>query len=153
MKRTVYILVFVLCVFLSNLNAQDYSYDKNFSSQLGFAAGRTIGFGISYRFMPVDFGVQATVGSFYNDLSIGFTPMIMLQRNKIANLFLYNGNSFYKDDDENIKISNSFGIGIDLNSETPFTLSFMGGIASHYELPNDWTYSYTLEIAVLYKIH
>lgn len=154
MKKIKYILVLIIVVIFSvNLNAQNYSRDIVYSHGIGVAAGLSTGFGLSYRYLPDRFGTQFTIGSSYEDFSFGITPIFVLRRSSLANLFLYSGNSFYKSYGEDVLLVNSFGFGIELNSETPFSISLMGGIGSFLHINDDWNYSYTVEATLYYRLN
>jgi len=153
MKTIKYFIIVILIVFSFNMNAQNYSQDSVYTHGIGFAAGFSTGYGLTYRYMPHKLGIQTTIGSMEEDFSFGVTPIYVIQRHRMANLLLYNGNSFLSRDkhSKDILIVNSFGFGFEINSDTPFSISLMGGIASFYE-PNDWRASYTIDVAVFYRL-
>lgn len=155
MKKTTVIITIFILIFSISLNAQDTSQvSKTYKHKLGLAAGFSTGYGLSYKFTPNNFGIQTTIGTFYNDFSFGITPFFIVKKSQIADVFLYNGNHFYdyEQASNSQKITNSFGIGFEINSDTPFTFCVMGGIASKYYLNGDWNYDYTIEAAIYYKL-
>lgn len=73
--------------------------DEKMNHAIGIGAGFTTGLGLSYRYMPVKFGVQVNFAPFTNTnvtmFSTGVTFLYNLIPGKVATLYLYQGNHFY----------------------------------------------------------
>ncbi len=152
MKKTLFL--FLVIIFFSNYRLKAQQSDTISSpSLLGFALGTSTGFGLTYRNVAYKFGGQFTLGSNYNDISVGITPIFMVRRDKIANLFIYNGNHFYYiPERQRYTITNGIGLGVDINTQTPVMFSFMIGAASYSYSYAEWRSGITLEIALLYRM-
>jgi len=86
----------------SDSRARRRSADKSnneYKHSLGLAAGFTTGYGLSYRFLPKKFGVQATFAPFNNDnvsqYSAGLTFLWKLTETHCADLFIYESTHFF----------------------------------------------------------
>lgn len=113
MKKLTALLTGVVLMAIINLNAQDlfkadpYSRSRrtrndqeyNYTHNLGFAAGFTTGYGLSYRFWPKKLGVQITFAPFNNDeisqYSAGLTLFWRLAETNCADLFIYESTHFF----------------------------------------------------------
>lgn len=145
----------VLC-FYTTLYAQEA--DKNEPVQklkhsLGAAAGFTTGYGISYRYWPKKFGIQATFAPYSTKnkrlFSTGLTFLYSLLENEGSNLYLYQGNHFfyestYRNDyysnntanstnrswkTDNSFLNNGLGFGIELIAAKRVGINLMAGYA------------------------
>jgi hypothetical protein len=146
--------IVILFVLLFTNSYGQYSNAKDYNSGLGYNLGFSTGIGLTYRYTPSKFGVQLTFGAYDNDFSAAVTTMYIVKRNKLSKLYLYNGNNYFSKDNillDNITWVNSLGVGIELNSEMPFSLSIMLGSAIISELQQDIRTGITGEITILYK--
>jgi len=156
MKRIIIILVFLAVGFL-NIYAQNTD-TLHYKHGVGFAAGRSTGLGIAYLYQPENLGIQVVIGAYDDDFNIGLSPMYILARDEMINLFIYSGNSayygekFFYSPSPDWRIANSFGVGFEAHQKQ-FSFNIMGGIASYYWQHSDWEYGFTLEASLLYRLH
>lgn len=65
---------------------------------LGATGGKANGIGLTYRYWPGKFGVQATLGPYieedYAEISAGITFLYSIAQTKYVELFAYQGNHF-----------------------------------------------------------
>lgn len=89
----------------SNAGAQDSDQDQTrepFKFNLGVGAGFTTGYGLSFRYMPSDFGAQVNFGPYTDGnsttISSGLTFLFNLVETQKSTLYLYQANHFYYDE-------------------------------------------------------
>lgn len=84
-------------MFVNNSIAQEK--ETNPKHAIGVAAGFTTAYGLSYRYTPNRFGVQATFAPFSNktitNISTGLTFTYTLIPGNTTSLYLYQGNHFF----------------------------------------------------------
>jgi len=153
------LMVLLLLVFVISFSAFSQNLDTvTYRHGLGFAAGRTTGIGLAYLYQPKDLGVQLVLGAYEENINLGVTPMYMLGRDEMLNLFLYSGNSVFYGDlyyganpDKNWLFSNGFGIGLEAHQKQ-FSFNLMAGIASYTWLKDEWTYGFTVDASLFYRL-
>lgn len=111
--------------------------NKELKHSVGGTAGAANGFGLTYRYWPGDFGVQATFGPVVEEdrtwISSGVTFLYSIARTKHVELFVYQGNHFlFEEDDYNrydpwtgqsysgLEIERTFNTGVGLGVEFIF---------------------------------
>jgi hypothetical protein len=150
MKMKTRILIFLLILSFLNLTISgqekvDTININKFKHALGFGAGFTTGYGLSYRFMPNKFGVQTNFAPYkdkYRALfSFGITFLYKLIETNNINLFLYQGNHYfyrkekyiYYDQNDSYQVdkyfNNGLGIGIEFIILKRLSFNLMGGYA------------------------
>lgn len=146
------ILIFLLILFFVNETISGQEKDDTinrtkFKHALGFGAGFTTGYGLSYRFMPNKLGVQTNFAPFKNNyetwLSFGITFLYKLIETKSTNLFLYQGNHYFyrkekylgyynnSPDQVDKYFNNGLGIGIEFIILKRLSFNLMGGYAGY----------------------
>lgn len=131
--KTLTILSTAVCLFAFTLTSTgqiNSNVDKTrmidtLSHSLGLHAGLTTGIGLSYRFRPNRFGVQATFGPLKTeertDINAGVSFLYVLFTHKDLNFFLYQGNSFrYSESTERV-YNPALGINENVQVEESFT--------------------------------
>jgi hypothetical protein len=138
---------------------------KTHKHNLGFAAGFSTGYGLSYRFTPNRFGVQATFSplsrSSETRISAGLTFLFTLVQGDKANLFLYQGNHILHRDYEQYhhwwgpkgrisetESTHGLGVGIEFILSQRVGFNLMGGYALYDE---QQTLDFTGETGLYYK--
>lgn len=70
----------------------------SFKYNLGFGAGFMTGYGLSFRYMPQKWGVQANLGPYFDGekerYSLGITFLYRLIESEKAHFYLYQGNHY-----------------------------------------------------------
>jgi hypothetical protein len=93
MKKILFLLLMVFSGFTASAQPESIREFKHF---VGFDAGGSNGFGLSYRYMPSKWGVQVNgfpIGSpHYYSISAGLTIMRSLYENERMRFFVYYGN-------------------------------------------------------------
>jgi hypothetical protein len=89
-----------VCSVLTFLTASAQEQTKeDHKHAIGIGAGFTTAYGLSYRYTPSRFGVQANFAPFKNDfnttISTGLTFLYKIIPGNVASLFLYQGNHYY----------------------------------------------------------
>lgn len=124
---------------------QQQKNDKTFKHALGFAAGFTSGYGLSYRFMPKKVGVQITVAPFSSEditqYSLGFAVLGKLAETRVSDFFIYGSTHyFYREKhhdswnlNEPIKrqINTGLGIGIEFKAGDRVIIDLMTGYGGY----------------------
>lgn len=159
MKRCFLILstvLFLVCGAYSTVNAQpesELANQEEFKFNLGFGAGFTTGYGLSFRYMPKRFGAQLNVGPYFDEdterYSLGLTFLYNLIESRRTNLYLYQGNHYlyntYLDyiynpkqphnqppvevKRQEIYINSGVGMGAEIILAERLSLNFMAGYA------------------------
>ncbi|MBG0860063.1 MAG: hypothetical protein IQL11_11200 [Bacteroidales bacterium] len=139
---TLLLFLFLFNQTLSGQEQADTAKSTKFKHALGFGAGFTTGYGLSYRFIPKKFGVQANFApykdSYNTSLSIGITFLYKLIETRFTNFFLYQGNhyfyhkeKYYYDNPESYEVnkffSNGLGVGIEFIILKRLSFNLMGG--------------------------
>ena len=95
MKMIIATLFFVLFALVQNVDAQEKTLPE-FKHSVGFDAGASNGYGLSYKYMPSKWGIQfngfpvATPNEYH--ISIGVTALRSLYENQKIRFFTYLGN-------------------------------------------------------------
>jgi hypothetical protein len=145
-----YLIIMTLALILSNVSAQEpISIRKH---QIGANAGFTTGLGLSYRYWPKKFGIQATVLPIKKDdqylYSFGVSGYYGLTERKYIKTFLYLGNHLVineMDDEYNIGAGYGFAVG------TVITFNLMVGYGL-YDVYDTFSVFPTLELGLYYKL-
>jgi hypothetical protein len=156
------ILIFI--IFLSFLNmpiiGQTVSDSVNYNSikskyALGFGAGFTTGYGMSFKFTPNKFGLQTNFAPLYTHYqtrySIGVTILYTLFEDERSSFYLYQANNFMyskMSDYVNTYFNNGFGFGIELVFIEHFGLNLMAGYGASRNFEQ---LSITGETGIYYK--
>lgn len=106
MKKTYFILVCFLSLSLLSFSqeevdddAWDLSAGQKYKNYIGFGAGFTTGFGLTYKYMPKNYGIMLTVSPYYSEkeeralVSGGITLEKAIARYHACLLFVYLSNS------------------------------------------------------------
>jgi len=163
MRKIIFItVIFCISLLISNKTiAQDsippLSKKIRYAHGLGIGAGFTTGLGLTYRYFPKRFGVQATFGAFgikpKQNYSSGLTLLYNLKDFDKSRLFLYFANHLYiteydyKDDMEQF-VNTGMGFGAELFSQPYFSASLMTGYAYYGRRE---AVLLTAEVAFLFK--
>lgn len=139
-------------IFISSItlaSAQDT--DKSRNHQVGAHAGFTTGLGISYRYWPSKFGIQATFIPIKTDsvkfTSLGLTGLFALSEKKNFKTFLYLGNHLVTRNGHQ-EYNIGFGPGFSVGSAVRF--NFMIGYG-FFDVTDTFNMLPTGEIGVYYK--
>ncbi len=157
--KTKILFLAILCLFAVSISAQEnnsverQTYSKH---NIGLGAGLSTGFGLSYRYFPKRFGVQANIGTFKPTdrvYSGGITFLLKIAESKVINLFLYQGNhalnyKIAEASDESIYFTNGIGVGTELKIADKIGLNLMCGYAA---IDNFTDHFITLETGIYYK--
>lgn len=92
---------FVLCFAAQTAQCQtdvEPESKESFKYNLGFGAGFMTGYGLSFKYMPQKWGVQANVGPYFDGeterYSLGLTFLYRLIEAEKTNFYLYQGNHY-----------------------------------------------------------
>lgn len=163
MKTRILTITILLITSIAIGNSQDVKSPKKnkYVHAVGANAGFTTGVGLSYRYMPKRFGVQATFGvigsSFGHTTNAGLTFIIKLINSDDSFLFLYQGSSLYRGYEINSIEQNSYssnriqtGIGIGAEGELSERIAIYGNAG--FGMYNNAEYtSLDFGIGVIYK--
>ena len=157
-------MLFLINETISGQEKADTINRTKFKHALGFGAGFTTGYGLSYRFIPDKFGVQANFAPYLDkyraSVSFGITFLYKLIETKNVNLFLYQGNHFYYHKEKYLDsypndsyqvdkyFNDGLGIGIEFIILKRLSFNLMGGYAG---LENFNRISFTGETGLYYK--
>jgi hypothetical protein len=152
MKKILLLLVFaagfniISCSLLAQ-QSTEASERINYKHGLGMAAGFTTGFGLSYRYCPSRFSVQATFAPIKTDYSVRVSAGIAFLYNLVetnrTSFYLYEGNhyQYHKENYDpygynspgvsNNHLSNGVGIGIEFIIYKRISFNLMAGYASY----------------------
>lgn len=87
-----------LCIML-NAQSPEKTEEPHFKHAVGIGAGFSTGYGLSYRYHPTKFGVQANFAPYHDDetdrISAGLTFLYTLIPGKTTSLYLYQGNHYF----------------------------------------------------------
>ena len=158
-KRFVFSLLLFLLIQLT-VTGQEQGSGLISSSKhaLGFAAGITTGYGLSYQFLPNKFGARFTFApvSQGNTMlySMGVTLIYQLHESERSNIFIYQGNhyihtSFNSNDNTHEYFNNGIGVGIEFVIFDRIGYNIMGGFAV---IDNFSTLFPTIESGLYYKL-
>jgi hypothetical protein len=155
MKKS--LIVLFLLLFSFSVFSQERDSTKRVNQALGFSAGHSIGFGITYLYEPSQFGLMFVGGALDNDFNIGISPIYKVTNDDLIDLCLYSGNRIYSTTSYNMGIkkkyyivADGFGIGFDIH-QLQFSLLVFAGVASYYDLAGIWNYGYTLDASFVYR--
>lgn len=133
---------------------------------LGIGAGFTTGLGLSYRYLPEDFGVQLNFAPLRVDeretiISLGFTFLYKLMEAERTSLYIYQGNHFiyenwkgvpdypyWDDPSTHWSIFNGIGMGMELIILQNIGYNIMFGYASYDTFAR---LGLTVETGIYYK--
>ncbi|MBN1132596.1 MAG: hypothetical protein JXA39_05955 [Bacteroidales bacterium] len=83
--------------FTTPLEAQNEA--DEYKLQVGAAAGFSTGYGLSFRYWPANWGVQAAFGPYYDSdgpiISMGITGLRLIEDNGWSRFFFYVGNHLF----------------------------------------------------------
>ncbi|MFZ4400236.1 MAG: hypothetical protein ACOYO1_09395 [Bacteroidales bacterium] len=162
LNSNILILLFLLLFLHKNVSAQKHTDTleaKSFKHGLGVGAGFTTGYGLSYRFLPEQIGVQICFAPYKSDYttqySLGLTFLFKIIETEYTNLFIYQGNHFFytKEKYDNYIYSypsytitptqfvnkywnNGMGIGIEFIILKRVSFNLMGGYAGYENFKN-----------------
>ncbi len=133
------LLFFFILIEISPVQAQN---ETDYKHAFGVAAGFTTGYGLSYRFTPNKFGIQATFAPYVDNeremFSIGITFLYIIVKAENLNLFLYQGNQYFYNKKKlttpievNEYFNNGIGIGLEFTFQKRFGFNIMGGYAGY----------------------
>jgi hypothetical protein len=174
MKNQILIILFLLTFTSLATYGQDNPPIRNqFQHFIGVGAGFTTGFGVSYRYIPDNFGMQLNFAPYYDKnnnsfVSAGLTLLQKLKETPDRKLYLYFGNSllYQKTYNEyyNVNYPNSTktvvttsnivntGLGLDFQFYTPnspFVFDVMGGLGAYDSFSR---VTFTGEFAIYYAL-
>ena len=167
MKTKILIIFLFLIANAKLVSGQDtIKPEKSFKHYVGFGAGFTTGYGISYRIEMGKMGAQFNFGPLsvpgdYTTLSLGLTMLMRMSSGENSNLFLYLGNhaQFKRDHyqskngyhtyNDSWKYNSGIGIDVELNAKRKVVFNIMGGIGVYdsYDM-----ISLTGEIGLHYRL-
>lgn len=142
-------LLLLLSMITTGQEKVETTNETNLKNALGVGAGFTTGYGLSYRYIPKRFGVQANFTPLKNDtetrFSVGVTFLYRLIETEKTNLYLYQGNHYlyskekhpydyysYRVPDKVDKyFNNGLGIGIEFIILKRVSFNLMGGYAGY----------------------
>jgi hypothetical protein len=169
------VFIFSAIAFLSMsvASAQDSAkipFRNTYKHGIGFAAGFTTGYGLSYRYMPARFGAQITFAPYHDDetdrFSTGLTLLYTLVEGRNTNLFLYQGTHYYYHSylqfptvydpnfpDRRERVTDNYvnlgvGVGIEITMAKRVGLNLMTGYAAY---DNFNKLNITGEVGLFYK--
>ncbi len=172
-------IISIVTIFLINISiqAQDYANgQEKFKHFIGVGAGFTTGYGVSYRYVPDNLGIQFNVAPYYsrNDnstVSAGITLLDKLKESNDHRLLFYFSNSilyqkkYYGGSYNYIPYYPTYiqpyttqtstfntGVGLDLqffNNVSPFVFDLMGGFGAYDSFQR---ITFTGEFALYYKL-
>ena len=166
MRNSFFIItLLIIPLVLSAQEKNDSSVASPGEHELGVAAGFTTGYGLSYRYSPSDFGIQATFAPFKNNTlvrySAGLTFMYRLVEGEKTHLFLYQGNHFLyrrqrpgkyypRTNQERIRryFNNGLGFGFQFIIVDRVEFSLMGGYGAFDDFER---YNLTGEAGLFYR--
>ncbi len=143
------LLILIFCQKPVSAQEKVDSVNKNiFKHSLGVGAGFTTAYGLSYRFLPNNFGVQTTFAPFKDDdrtrYVVGLTFLLKIIETEKANLFLYQGNQYFYLNEKDYGwfvggyrdiiteyFNNSIGFGIEFIILKRVSFNLMGGYAGY----------------------
>lgn len=141
-------LLFIGLCFPQLTNAKKANdHEEKFNHYMGVGAGLTTGNGLSYRYIPDNFGAQLTFSPYIKENStiynLGLTFIYRLIKADITNFYIYQGNRYYYSktkqynpdnsvETENIAsyFNNGVGIGIEFILLERVSINIMGGYAA-----------------------
>ncbi len=160
----------VVILFFSMLVSFAQTSDDNDDNEerkhyLGVHAGSTTGFGVSYRYWPKKFGLQATIFPYLSSsnsfLSLGISGLMKVHEMEKLDVFLYLGNHFryYRDNyyyDYNqyettteLNWSIGFGGGLNIRIARVLRLNLMTGLGN-YDITKNYQLTFAGEIGFYY---
>lgn len=141
---------------------EDTTKASNNQHKIGIGAGITTGLGVSYKYIPSNFGIQVTVlfipnSCILNYQGIGLTFLYYLEKKGETMLFLYQGNSYSNMYNMGIKCCpevwahfyNGIGFGVELNLSEKLSFEIMGGTGFYRNFD---AFTITVETGLYYKI-
>ena len=168
-KQLILIQVFILCIVLISYSQNNSDSPAKYKHILGAAAGFTTGYGISYRYWPQKYGVQATFAPYIDQsttqFSAGLVFLYKLKSFKKSNFFLYQGNHLFYDKytsfhyltglpdiDQWGRQFHGLGFGFEILFLQKLSLNLMGGyMTSRYLEDKTWLVNMTGEIGLYYQ--
>lgn len=178
MKKTI-ILLFLASIFLIEAKAQEEQLKTDaklpeFKQEIGFAAGFSTGYGLSYRLWPRRLGVQLTAFPMMSNkesyISVGLTGLYQLDASKRYRFFAFLGNhiNFQNYDETNYDYSYGFstntttrvnktlyivgfGPGIEFTPGGRIGINIMTGFQFQYADKNDWGSYPTIETGIYFR--
>ncbi len=167
-KTTILALFAVLIFQNSEVTGQENIYEEEsvkFKNAIGLGAGFTTGYGLSYRYIPKEFGIQINFAPYKDDytslISIGFTFLWNVIETEKTSLFIYQANHYlyrkstyigFWDTSNSVtksgKFNNGIGIGIEFILLKRISYNLMGGYGAYRDFE---TLSLTGETGLYFK--
>lgn len=168
MRITIYIIIVMILLSLNSFAQGDAKYNNDsvfinkYRNSLGFGAGFSTGFGMSYRhYLNNDIGFQL---NFLNsiterniDASVGVSILFRLVETEKLHFFAYQGNHFiyskYKYDFNPYGTSNwinGLGVGVEIYIRERIGFNIMWGYAYHQPLEG---FTMTGETGIYYRLY
>jgi hypothetical protein len=170
MKTKIIILAFFAVLIIQNSKVTGQEEIPNeeivkFKNAIGLGAGFTTGYGLSYRYIPKEFGIQINFAPYKNDyttqISVGLTFLYNVIETEKTSLFIYQANHYlYRKstymgfwDSQNIetksgKFNIGLGIGIEFILLKRISYNLMGGYGAYRDCE---TLSLTGETGLYFK--
>ncbi|MDO9512554.1 MAG: hypothetical protein Q7J34_12395 [Bacteroidales bacterium] len=148
------------CLSFDTLQAQELSVTEQSKHAIGAAAGFTTGYGLSYRYTPGKWGLQATFAPFADEyetqISSGLTFMYYLRKLKFVNFYLYQGNHFFYERvnypdyfNETKQWNNGVGMGFEFILFERVSVNLMTGFGAYDSFKK---FNMTGETALYFKL-
>ncbi|MFO7874303.1 MAG: hypothetical protein R6U62_07455 [Bacteroidales bacterium] len=162
----VFLLLVIFTLPAAAQEGENATEKREFTHSLGVGAGFTTGVGLSYRYLPDQFGFQTTfapliVDEYESLISFGFSFLYKIFETGNTNFYLYQGNHFLYDkwkkesspymEDESevdIRVHNGLGLGFELIFLDNIGSNLMVGYAAR---DNFSSLGLTGELAIYYK--
>ena len=98
-KHTLMVIAFSFVSIAAFSQAADEAKIPHYKYAIGIGAGFSTGYGLSFRYTPSKFGLQANFAPYYSETvktySGGITFLYTLIEARTTNLFIYQGNHYY----------------------------------------------------------
>lgn len=144
----------------NRLQAQELTVADQSKHAIGAAAGFTTGYGLSYRYTPGIWAIQATFAPFADEyetqISSGITFIYYLRKLKYVNLYLYQGNHFFYEKvdypeyfNENKQWNNGLGMGFEFIVFERVSVNLMTGFGAYDSFKK---YNMTGEVGLFFKL-
>lgn len=182
MKR--FFISIIAIVFVSGINAQESSEittlpKESYPHEIGFAAGFSTGYGLSYRYWPKRVGIQFTAFPMISDsesyISLGLTGLVELDSRDWYRFFgfvgshlniqeydenvyssYYDNNGYYTPVEETVRVEKKkyivgIGPGIEFTPGGRIGLNIMTGFQFQYVDSDDWGTYPTIESGIYFR--
>lgn len=158
----------------TTLSAQEKENIVQPKHAVGLAAGFSTGYGLSYRYWPVKYGLQVTTAPFFSNdeyhISLGVTGLYKLRSAKYYNFYMYYSNHFLfeksptyyalmgSNDYSTVEYDRDFtwitgaGPGFEIIAWGRLGFNGMFGLAYYHRDKSDWQVSMTIESGIFFKL-